>query len=92
MNFFDKDENQQTINSLLSKINEIRHGNLCDNIKIKTRSICNDYEELFKLSKNLRFKNSFFFMALYENNKKMIEHKNTLNELFNITKEKYVAL
>lgn len=70
MNFFDKDENQQTINSLLSKINEIRHGNLCDNIKIKTRSNFNDYEELFKLSKNLRFKNSFFLWLFMKITKK----------------------
>ena len=89
LNFFDKDENQQTINILLNRINEIRHGNLCDTINIKTRAICDNYEELFELSKNLRFKNSIFFMALYENNKKMVGHKNTLSELFNTTKEEY---
>ena len=88
-NFFDKDENQELINSLLKRMNEIRQNNLCDSIKIKNESICDDFNHNLKLSQNLRFKDSIFFMALYENNKKMLGHKKTLNELFDITKEEY---
>ena len=66
-NFFDKDENQELINSLLKRMNEIRQNNLCDSIKIKNESICDDFNHNLKLSQNLRFKDSIFFMALYEN-------------------------
>lgn len=70
-------------------MNEIRQSNICDSINIQKRAICDNFDELFDLSKNLRFKNSIFFMTLYENNKKMLGHKKTLSELFDITKSEY---
>ena len=67
-------------------MNEIRQNKICDSIKIRTSSICDNYDEYLTLSENLKFKDSIFFMALYENNKKMLGHKKTLSELFDITK------
>ena len=83
---------QEIINLLKNKINELKQKNINEILDIKDEEfIINDnfnYKEAIEESKDVKYKNSLFFMSIY---KKNIEEKvdKTEDEIFKETKNNY---